>query len=193
MSPRLPLWPLLAAALLSVSQAAPLIPVHAGGETIPRYVEPDFDQVLFDVSALQLKPDRAEEMAADLVRVAYFLSGEPAAAAKAIALAHALVPGHSGAMVANFRLRSGKGPDEVILIDPDEIADDLLGGANLILQCAPSEAADQATACVLEIVSRLPLTHADLMETQVALGTRLPAANWSSAFPPAGSRAAPAS
>jgi len=64
-----------------------------------------------------------------------------------------------------------------------------LGGANLILQCAPSEAADQATACVLEIVSLLPLTHADLMETQVALGTRLPAANWSSAFPPAGSGA----
>jgi hypothetical protein len=193
MSPRLPLWPLLAAALISVTEAAPLALDHCGEESIRRYVEPDFDQVLFDVSALQLTPDRAEKMAAHLVRVAYFLSAEPAAAAKAIALAHALVPGHSGAMVANFRLRSGKGPDEVILIDPDEIADDLLGAANLILQCAPSEAADQATACMLEIVSRLPVTQAGLMETQVALGTRLPAANWSSAFPPTGSGETPAS
>jgi len=58
--------------------------------------------------------------------------------------------------VANFRLRGGKGPEEIMMIDLDEVATELLQGAALIFKSSEFESAAQASACLLEIVSRFP-------------------------------------
>jgi len=184
MPPRILVLPFLLAAVPLASPAGPS-PSSVATQTAAsqHYVEPDFDHPLFDVSQLNLEADRAAQMAGTLIRVAYFLSDDPMASAKAIALAHSLVPHHSGALVANFRLRGGRGPDEIMMIDLDEVATELIEGAALILKNNGFERGGQACACLLEIVSRLPLDQPTLLDTKESLRSEIPAANWTLAFP----------
>jgi len=93
------------------------------------------------------------------------------------------VPRHSGAMVANFRLRSGKAPEEVQMIDPDEVAALLADTAARLRDLHPSGSADQAAACLVEVALALPVRDAVLREKLTRLDDSVAAADWSAAFP----------
>ena len=69
------------------------------------------------------------------------------------------------------------------MIDLDEVATELLQGAALILESRKVESAAQASACLLEIVSRLPVNRATLLDEEESLRSEIPAPNWTSAFP----------
>jgi hypothetical protein len=147
------------------------------------YREPHFDHPLFAVGDLGLEETETARLAGELVKAAYYLWDQPGPAAKAVAVAHALVPRHSGARVANFRLRSGKAPDEATLIDPDEVARLLAETAERLRADHPAGAADQAVACLVEVALALPVADPSLRKRLEALGLAAGAADWGAAFP----------
>ncbi len=173
----------LAPVLSGVASAAPPLASVVALPDPGQYVEPDFDRLLFDIESLALDPARAGQMAEELVRVAYFLSDRPLASAKAIALAHALVPRHSGALVANFRLRAGRSPEEVTMIDPNAVASDLLQGAALILDRNPMSGAAQPVACLLDVIGNLPVDNPAVLQGMETLRRMVPVPDWRTVFP----------
>ncbi|MEO0445329.1 MAG: hypothetical protein AAF191_04555 [Verrucomicrobiota bacterium] len=167
---------------------AAVLPLGGMAETFAGeegYREPRFGEPLFDVQALGLDVTERQQTADTLVKVAYYLADKPQAGASALALADSFVPGHSGAKVANFRLRMGQGYRAVQMVIVDDLVADLLQRAARILHIAEGEDGNDAVRFLLDVISHLSV-ETEANQTQFdSLKRAVPGdVNWGLALEP---------